>query len=185
MKQVVVAIRALVFMTVLTGILYPVIVTGLSYLIYPQKSAGSFLSLNGVFVGSELIAQKFENKKYFWPRPSAVDYNASSSGASNLSMTSADLKKQVFERANKLGGGISNLPQDLLFASGSGLDPHISPAAAEYQIARVAAERNIEVQALSRLVKSVTEPPQFGVFGEARVNVLKLNLALDTMSSVK
>ena len=129
-------------------------------------------------VGSDLIAQKFENPKYFWPRPSAADYATVASGASNKGPTAADLKKSIDERREKFG---ADAPVDLLTASGSGLDPHISPEAARSQIARVAAARNMSIQRISALVDQTIEPPQFGFLGEPRVNVLGLNRLLDQL----
>lgn len=180
MKQLIIALRVFVFMTVLTGIIYPLLVTLAGKVLFNEKAAGSFLKKGEVVIGSELIAQKFEQKKYFWPRPSAADYNPSASSGSNLGLVSADLKKQVEERASKIGQG--SIPQDLLFASGSGLDPHISPEAAEYQIERISSERGVDVSTLRHLVGELTEKSQFGILGEARVNVLQLNLALDKLA---
>lgn len=186
MKQTMIALRILAFMTLLTGVIYPLLVTLISNTIFHEKASGSFLKKNETVIGSELLAQKFEQKKYFWTRPSAADYNATASGASNLGLTSSDLKKQVTVRASKYQqSGKADIPQDLLFASGSGLDPHISPKAAEYQIERISSERDIETSTLRNLVNQLTEKPQFGILGEARVNVLKLNLALDNVAKNK
>src|SRR6202011_2202610 len=127
-------------------------------------------------VGSDLLAQKFENPKYFWPRPSAADYATIASGASNKGPTSADLKKSIDERRAKFG---NDAAVDLLTASGSGLDPHISPEAARSQIPRVAAARKMSIQQIAALVDQTIEQPQLGFLGEPRVNVLRLNRGLD------
>ncbi|MGZ3690267.1 MAG: potassium-transporting ATPase subunit KdpC [Pseudobdellovibrio sp.] len=180
MKQTITALRVLAFMTILTGVVYPLMVTLAANFMSGEKASGSLLKQKETLIGSELLAQKFVQNKYFWPRPSSCDYNGASSGASNFGPTSEDLKKQVDERKSKLGSG--PIPQDLLFASGSGLDPHITPEAAEYQIKRISSERGIDVTTVRNLVNKLTEKPQFGILGEARVNVLKLNLALDQIS---
>ena len=133
---------------------------------------------NGNLVGSELLGQKFESPRYFWPRPSAGDYATVASGASNKGPTSAELKKAIDERRAIFG---TDAPVDLLTASASGLDPHISPEAARSQVARVAAARNISIQKLSELIDQTIESPQFGFLGEPRVNVLRLNRALDQL----
>ena len=172
--------KVLLVMTVLTGILYPLFIWGYANSVIKQKANGSFIEKNNVVRGSELIGQKFTQPNYFWSRPSAVDSNSSSSGATNLSPTSADLKKQVTERRAFLTARHQGEPpQDLLFASGSGLDPHISLESAEYQLQRVAIARGLDITTLRHLVQSLTEKPQYGILGEARINVLKLNLALD------
>lgn len=183
MKYLMPAIRMMVFMTILLGLVYPLVMTGLTQFFFPQQSSGSFVSRGGQIVGSTSIAQNFEKLEYFWPRPSAAGYNPMPSGGSNLSQTSQDLKKTVDERKAKLKAAHleqpGEPPQDLLFASSSGLDPHISPAAAEYQIQRVAKARNMEVQDVENLVTQSTRAPQLGIFGEPIVNVLALNMALD------
>jgi K+-transporting ATPase ATPase C chain len=138
-------------------------------------------------VGSELLAQKFASERYFWPRPSAIDYNTLSSGGSNLGQASAALKKAYDERRAALAAahpGAGDPPQELLFASGSGLDPHIRPSSAEYQVARVAKARGLEPSAVRALAIEAREGRQLGVFGEPRVNVLKLNLALDRAQGI-
>jgi potassium-transporting ATPase KdpC subunit len=185
-KCISLSLRMLLFMTILTGLIYPVVTTLISKAVFHDKAEGSLLLRDGKVIGSELIAQKFESSKYFWPRPSSIDYNPMPSGGSNLSQESADLLKQVQEREKKLKAahayqGETVVPQDLLFASGSGLDPHITPAAAEYQAQRVADGRAMNVEAVKALVKEFTERPQLGFLGDPRVNVVKLNLALDNM----
>jgi len=186
-----VPLRMLIILTVLTGFIYPGIVTALATPFFSVQAAGSILDVDGVVVGSTLIGQANQAPGYFWPRPSAVNYmegsNASalgSSGASNAGQTSATLAAQVAERsatfrsANGLAPDVA-LPPDVLFASGSGLDPHSSPQAAQLQVARVAAARGLEPAIVAALVDQYTEGPQLGFLGEPRVNVLLLNLALD------
>ena len=176
MKTILQSLRIYIVLTLLTGILYPLAMTGVAQLLFPKRANGSRITENGKLLGSDLIAQKFESPRYFWPRPSSADYATLPSGASNKGPTSADLKKSVDERREKFG---NDAPVDLLTASGSGLDPHISPEAAHSQISRVAAARNISVQKISELVDQTVEQPQFGFLGEPRVNVLRLNKALD------
>jgi len=184
MKHVRTGIVVLLFWTVVAGGLYPALVTGIGAVFFPAKARGSIVVHEGRLAGSELIAQDFASSAYFHPRPSAVNYDASASGASNFGYTSRAMKDAYEQR--KIGwqreNGASEAPMDMLFASGSGLDPHISPAAAELQVARVAAARRIpraEVPRLLALVRRFEEGPQFGFLGEPRVNVLMLNLALD------
>ena len=176
MKTILQSLRAVLVFTLLTGALYPVIVTLLGRAAFADKADGSLINANGKIVGSTLLAQKTESSRYFWPRPSAADYATVASGASNKGPTSADLVKAIAERRAKFG---ADAPAEMLTASGSGLDPHISPAAAQQQIARVAAERKLPAEKIAALVATHTEGPQWGVFGESRVNVLTLNLALD------
>ncbi len=183
MKQIFTALRLFLFMTLLTGIIYPVLITLVANSFFSQKAQGSFIISSEKILGSELIAQKFNSDKYFWSRPSAVDFNPLPSGGSNLSQTSQSLKMIVDERRALLKLAHPNEmiepPQDLLFASASGLDPHISPAAAEYQISRLAKARGRLPNEIKQLVVLATETPQFGLLGEPRINVLKLNLLLD------
>jgi K+-transporting ATPase ATPase C chain len=171
---------------------YPLVVTGLSRVIFPHRSDGSLIERDGKVVGSELIGQKFTRPEYFQGRPSAAGndgYDGLASGGSNLGPTNQALVDRVkgdakkFRDANPTATG--PLPADLLTASGSGLDPDISPASAEVQIPRVAAARGMSVEALRELVASHTEGRQFGILGEPRVNVLKLNLALDQAAPLK
>ena len=176
MKTTFQSIRIYIVLTLLTGIIYPLAMTGVAQLLFPKQANGSRIVENGKLIGSELLVQKFESPRYFWPRPSAADFATVASGASNKGPTSADLKKAIDERRTKFG---SDAPVDLLTASGSGLDPHISPEAARLQISRIAGARNISIQTISALVDQTIEPPQFGFLGEPRVNVLRLNRALD------
>lgn len=176
MKTVLQSIRVVLAITVVTGVVYPLVVTGVAWLGFREAASGSVVSSGGREVGSALLAQKVESPKYFWPRPSAGDFATVASGASNKGPTSAELKKAIEERRGKLG---IEAPDELVTSSGSGLDPHLSPAAAKYQAARVAGERGWPVEKVNALVDQLTEGPQLGVLGEARVNVLALNLALD------
>jgi len=178
MKIALQSIRIYLVITLLTGVIYPLAMTGVAQLLFPKQANGSRIIENGKLVGSDLIAQKFESPKYFWPRPSAADYATVASGASNKGPTSADLKKSIEERREKFG---ADTPVDLLTASGSGLDPHISPEAARLQIPRVAAARNMSIQKISELVDQTIEQPQLGFLGEPRINVLLLNRALDQL----
>jgi potassium-transporting ATPase KdpC subunit len=178
MKTTLQSIRIYIVLTLLTGIIYPIVMTGLAQFVFPKQANGSRIIENGKLIGSDLLVQKFESPRYFWPRPSAADYATVPSGASNKGPTSADLKKAIDQRREKFG---NEAPIDLLTASGSGLDPHLSPAGARLQISRIAAARNMSIQKITELVDQTIEPPQFGFLGEPRVNVLKLNLMLDQL----
>ncbi len=180
------AFTLLLAMTVIAGVVYPAIVTGVAQLLFPHAANGSVIVNNGKSAGSELIGQPFVDPKYFWSRPSATSpfaNNPASSGASNLGPTNSALTDAVKQRIDALRaadpGNAAAVPADLVTASASGLDPHISPAAAQYQIARVARARGIDVETVTKLVAAATESRQLGVLGEPRINVLKLNLALD------
>ena len=187
--QTIIAIKFLLIMTVLTGVIYPFFMTGVAQLVFPAKANGSLVKAGGKNIGSELIGQKFDSSIYFWSRPSAIDYNPIPSGASNLGPTSDELKKQVAERrrlfaTNNSISDTSAIPKEMLFASASGLDPHISPEAALLQLKRVAMARNLnetQKQKVQQLIKNKTEEPQFFLFGERRINVFELNLALDSI----
>jgi K+-transporting ATPase ATPase C chain len=180
------AIVSLAVLTVVTGIIYPLIVTGVAQVVFPYQANGSLIVKDGKVVGSALIGQPFDDPKYFWSRPSATSPfpdNAASSSGSNLSPTNPDLIKAVQGRVDALRaadpGNTTPVPVDLVTASGSGLDPHISPAAALYQVARVARARKLSPDAVRALVERHTEGRVWGLLGEPRVNVLALNLALD------
>ncbi len=182
------ALLLLLIFTVLTGLLYPLVITGIAQVAFPSAANGSLLVRDGKVLGSGLIGQAFTSPKYFWSRPSATGpgpYNAASSSGSNLGPTNPDLEKSVKERVAKLKesdpGNTAPIPVDLVTASGSGLDPHISVAAARWQLARVAKARNLPEDQVRQLVAQFTQSPQFGILGEARVNVLRLNLALDAL----
>lgn len=180
------AILLLLLMTVLTGVAYPLLVTGVAQLFFVHAANGSIIERDGKALGSELIGQAFTDPKYFWPRPSATPpfpNNPSSSGASNLGPTNAALIDAVKQRIVALQAADPEnkgpIPVDLVTASGSGVDPHISPAAAQYQLARVARVRGLPEAQIAALVEQATEGRQLGILGEPRVNVLKLNLAVD------
>ena len=176
MKTLLTSLRALIVLSVLTGVIYPLAITGIASQLFPAQARGSLVLENGVVRGSTLIAQKFTGATYFHPRPSAADYATVASGASNQGFTSAKLLQAVRERQADLG---PDAPPDLLYASASGLDPDISPEAARYQAPRVAAARNLPLAAVLRMIDANTEDAQFGFLGQPRVRVLKLNLALD------
>jgi potassium-transporting ATPase KdpC subunit len=180
------AIVSLVLFTALTGLVYPAVVTVIAQLAFPNRANGSLVVKEGKPVGSSLIGQPFDDPKYFWSRPSATSPfgdNAGASAGSNLSPTNADLIKAVQGRVDALRaadpGNTAPVPVDLVTASGSGLDPHISPAAAFYQVGRVARVRKLDEAVVRDLVAKHTEGRQLGLLGEPRVNVLAVNLALD------
>lgn len=180
------ALRFFLALTLLTGVVYPLAVTGIAQTLFAWRAGGSLVRVDGRVAGSDLLAQKFSAARYFWPRPSSADYTTVPSGASNQGWTSAQLKKAVAERRASLeaGGGSQGIPSELLFASASGLDPHISPAAAFYQLDRVAAVRGFDAdrrQKLLALIGQKTEAPIWGFLGQPRINVLQLNLALDSL----
>ncbi|MGZ3742509.1 MAG: potassium-transporting ATPase subunit KdpC [Pseudobdellovibrionaceae bacterium] len=188
MKTFIQSCMILLALTILTGIAYPLLVTGVSISLFKDKAQGQLVSIDGKVLASNIIAQKITSPKYFWPRPSGADYNASSSSGTNLGPTSSELKKQYEARLKvlkEIHPDQGEPPQDLLFASGSGLDPEISPAAAAYQLNRVAKARNLtheQVIKLKTLVDDYTEGPTLGFIGESRVNVMRLNLALDRIN---
>jgi K+-transporting ATPase ATPase C chain len=170
---------------ILLGGAYHVVLWGIGRVLFASQAEGSLIrGADGTVVGSRLIAQKFTKPEYFQPRPSAVDYNAASTGGSNYGPSNPDHLKAVQERLDAItkleGVAPSRVPSEMVTASGGGLDPHIPPAAAELQAARVAAARSVALERVQELVRAHTEPPTFGLLGRARVNVLVLNLALDT-----
>src|SRR5438105_891789 len=180
------ALVSLALLTIVTGLAYPAIVTAIAQVAFPYRANGSLVVKGGKTLGSELIGQPFDDPKYFWSRPSATTpfaYNAGSSSGSNLSPTNPDLVKAVQGRVDALRAADPDskapVPVDLVTASASGLDPHISPAAALYQVHRVAKVRKLDEAAVQQLVEQHTEGRWLGLLGEPRVNVLELNLALD------
>jgi K+-transporting ATPase ATPase C chain len=184
------ALMMLLTLTLLTGVIYPLAVTGLAQLLLPSLANGSLITRDGKVVGSELIGQQFDDPKYFWGRPSATSpfpYNAAASSGSNLGPTNPAFIDAVQGRVAALRAADpvndTPIPVDLVTASGSGLDPHMSPAAAEYQLKRVARARGLGENTLRDLVARHTEGREFGVLGERRINVLKLNVALDDLSA--
>ncbi len=182
------ALMSLLVLTIITGLAYPLTVTGIAQLIFPQQANGSLIYKDGKPVGSTLLGQPFDAPQYFWSRPSATapfPYNAAGSSGSNLGPTNEALIKAVRARIDVLTaadpGNLAPIPVDLITASGSGLDPHISPAAAEYQVRRVARVRGMGEAAVRQLVAQHMQQRQLGILGEPRVNVLELNLALDAI----
>jgi K+-transporting ATPase ATPase C chain len=177
--------RLMVVLTILTGLIYPAVMTGISEAIFPAQANGSLVTVNGTLVGSSLIAQGFTKPEYFHPRPSAAGngYDPTASGGSNLGPTSQALMTRLqgsvvaFRKENPDFTG--NIPSDILTTSASGLDPHISPAAAEAQAARVAKARGVSRDEVEPLIAQFTQRPDWGFLGEPRVNVLLLNIALD------
>ena len=186
MKQLLIAGKITLLLTLLTGVMYPLLVTGLAKALFRDKADGSLIQVNGRTVDSALIGQRFTKPAYFHGRPSAAGndgYDGLSSGGSNLGPTSQKLADRVTDDVKKFRAEnpawTGAVPGDAVTASGSGLDPHLSPEAIDAQVARVAAARGITADALRQLVAAHTEDRQIGVLGEPRVNVLKLNLALD------
>jgi len=185
--QTTIALKLLLVMTVLTGVIYPFFMTGVAQLVFPARANGSLIIKDKKIAGSELIGQKFDSSIYFWSRPSAIEYNPVPSGASNLSPTSDKLKKQVTERRklfaiSNLIADSSSIPKEMIFASASGLDPHISPEAAILQLDRIVKYRGFnftQKRRIENLIDSLTESPQLYLFGEKRINVFLLNLSLD------
>ncbi len=187
-RQIRYAIGFLLIFTVITGLVYPLVVTGFAQLFFRDSADGSLIMQDGKAVGSELIGQPFSDPKYFWGRLSAtgpVAYNADASSGSNLGPSNPALREAALQRIESLmavdPGNSSPIPVDLVTSSASGLDPDISVAAADYQTARVARYRGMTVAQVDLLVKRFTEGRQFGFLGEPRVNVLRLNLALDSL----
>ncbi len=192
--QVKPAVIMLVLLTLITGVIYPLVVTVIAQIAFPSQANGSLIMKDGQPIGSRLIGQQFDDPKYFWGRLSATStypYNAfnadalTASSGSNYGPLNPDLMKAVKGRIDALKaadpGNTQPIPVDLVTASGSGLDPHISPAAAAYQVARVARARGLDVSVVQQLVAQLTEGRDLGVLGEPRVNVLELNLALDAL----
>lgn len=189
-KQIIASIKIIGAMTLLLGVIYPLLITAIAQIIFPEKANGSLIEINKELKGSLLIGQRFDNHPgYFNPRPSASGYDGLASGGSNLSLTNKELYKEMQERKakfmadNKLEANVS-IPSEMLFASASGLDPHIPPDVAKLQVKRIAEARNFsenEITLLNNLIDNLTEQPQFGIFGNRRVNVFVLNLELDKL----
>jgi K+-transporting ATPase ATPase C chain len=194
-SQIRASVAALVALTIVTGVLYPLVVTVVAQIAFPREANGSLIPLERDgrprWIGSKLIGQPFDDPAYFWTRPSATApaFNAAASSGSNLGPTNPALIEAVRARIAALRtadpSATGPVPADLVTASGSGLDPHISPAAARYQIARVARARGLASTQVDDLVRKHIEPRQFGILGERRVNVLELNLGLDTLAPRK
>ncbi len=200
MKELSTALRLFVVMSILTGIVYPLLVTGLAQSLFNRQANGSLITIHGQVAGSDLVGQQFDDPSYFWSRPSATSpfaYNAAASSGSNLGPTNPSLVGGKDGEGQPISGSIADrvsalkaadpahsgsVPTDLATASGSGLDPHISIAAAEYQIARVAKARGIDEAQVQSLVQRATTPRQIGILGEPVVNVLLLNLSLNQLS---
>ncbi|HBL73747.1 MAG: potassium-transporting ATPase subunit C [Bacteroidetes bacterium GWF2_42_66] len=189
MKTLIISLKIFLFFTILTGIVYPLVVTGIVQVVFPHKANGNLIVEAGKTVGSELIGQQFDSTIYFMGRPSVTLYNPLPSGGSNYGLTNAKLKnlveerKQQFIRFNQLDS-LTEVPSEMLFASASGLDPHISPKAALLQVERVANARGFNAdqkQQLQKLVLEFTEEPQFLCLGEKRVNIFLLNLEIDNI----
>lgn len=193
MKQWIIAARMLLILSILTGVIYPLAVTAIAQTLFPYQANGSLIVEGETVIGSELIGQYNDEPSYFWSRPSAVNYMQSespdsliASGGSNASYTNsnliaaADERAEAFASANEMADD-SAVPAEMLYASASGLDPHISPEAALLQVPRIAEARGLSIEALETLVAQYTEAPQLGIFGQSRVNVLLLNLALDNL----
>jgi|SRR5574344_1089698 potassium-transporting ATPase KdpC subunit len=187
MKGLWISLKIFLFFIILTGILYPLMITGIAQVVFPSEANGSLITRNEKVVGSELIGQQFDSIIYFSSRPSAVSYNTLPSGGSNLGLTSTKLKNLVDERKsrflefNRLDS-LTAVPSEMLFASASGLDPHISPEAALLQVDRIANARGFnksKKQQLIREIDALTEKPQFFCLGKSRINVLLLNLKTD------
>lgn len=180
------ASRLLFVLTMLTGVIYPLMLTGIAQIVFPARANGTLIEQNGRAIGSQLIGQPFDDPRYFWGRPSATvlfPYDAAASAGSNLGPASAELHERVRQRVEALRaadpGNTSPIPVDLVTASASGLDPHISVAAARYQVPRIAHVRKIPEDTLLELIEQHTAGRTLGFLGEPRVNVLALNLALD------
>jgi K+-transporting ATPase ATPase C chain len=188
-RQAIIALKFLVVMTILTGIIYPLLMTGIAQIGFHTKANGSLIIKDGKIIGSNLIGQKFDSSIYFWSRPSATGYGAVPSGASNYGPTSDTLKKQVIMRRNYFAEkndvkDPSVIPLEMIFASASGLDPDISVKAALLQLDRIVRARNLTESQRADLLKIIgelTEKPQLLLLGDKRINVLNLNLALNTL----
>lgn len=189
MKTLIISLKIFLFFTILTGIVYPLFVTGIAQIVFPAQANGSLIVKDHKIIGSELIGQQFDSAIYFSSRPSAISYNPLPSGGSNYGLTNIKLKNLVAERKkqfiafNQLDS-LTEIPSEMLFASASGLDPHISPKAALLQVERVAKARKFSIAQKQELIKCIhekTEAPQYLILGEERINVLTLNLELNKL----
>lgn len=186
MKQLIIGLKVIIILTIITGVIYPLAITAFAQIFYQSKANGSMIVNNKKIIGSELIGQMFTKPEFFWGRPSAINNNPMPSGGSNLSPVSKEFKTQFQARIDtirKYHGNIevNHIPKDLLFASASGVDPHISPEAAYFQVDRIASFRKFDDKKknmIKVIINNSIEPPQFYIFGESRVNVLLLNLRL-------
>lgn len=187
MKTLIISLKIFLFFTILTGIAYPLLVTGIAQVVFPFKANGSLIVKDNKIIGSELIGQHFDTTIYFTSRPSAISYNPLPSGGSNYGLTNLKLKKLVAERKNQFIAfnqldTLTAIPSEMLFASASGLDPHISPEAALLQVDRIVKFRRFPAEQRGKvinLIKNLTKYPQFHLFGQERINVFLLNLSLD------
>lgn len=179
------AIRAAIVLVLLCGGFYPLAVTTVGGLAFPYQATGSLVIVEGTAIGSKLVGQTFSAPKYFHGRPSAADYDPFSVGGSNLAASNPELVERVQQKSAAIsmrdGVSFDQIPVDLLAASGSGIDPHISPAAAEIQATRIAAARGLPIETVLQMIADSTEAPSMGIFGQPRVNVLMINLALDNL----
>lgn len=188
LKMIFPALRMLLVLTIITGVIYPLVITAAAQVLFPTQANGSLIRNGETVIGSALIGQNMnDDPRYFWSRPSAVSYNSLPSGGSNLAPTSASLQAAVNERAeafstaHNMTNTLTFVPTEMLFTSASGLDPHISPQAARLQVGRVAAARGLDEAQIMMLIDGLVEAPQLGFLGQERVNVLLLNLALDAL----
>jgi len=181
-SEIITSIKLFVGLSFLLGLVYPLAITGIAQVAMPQKANGSLIVENGQVVGSSLIGQKFDKPEYFNSRPSAVDYNAAGSGASNLGPSSKKLIARVKETISNGNLGDKNIPADSVLTSASGLDPHISLKNAQNQAIRVAKVRSLQIAKINELISNNTDPNFLGIWGQDGVNVLKLNIALDKIS---
>jgi K+-transporting ATPase ATPase C chain len=187
MKTIIISLKIFLFLTILTGIVYPVLMTGIAQVLFPVNANGSLVYKDNKAVGSELIGQSFDSAIYFSSRPSATGYNPVPSGGSNFGLSNSKLINQVSERKSQFIAfnsldSLTVIPSEMLFASASGLDPHISPSAAIMQTERIAKARHFDSTKKEKLLEKINgmkETPQYFIFGEARINVLLLNIELD------
>ena len=187
MKTLIISLKIFLFFTLLTGVIYPLLVTGIAQFVFPVKANGSLVVIDNKTIGSELIGQQFDSLAYFSSRPSSISYNPLPSGGSNYGLTNLKLKNLFIERKNQFIAfnqldSLTVIPSEMLFASASGLDPHISPGAALLQVDRIVKFRMFSAEQrgkLLNLIKNLTEDPQFHLLGQERINVFLLNLSLD------